>query len=262
MKAEHLAAVLALGLSVPTAGLSQTSAKAPEASVPPLTYLANEGVMLRGRGGRVFIDAFFGDGLPEYPTVPQPLRDLLERARVGFDGPAVVLTTHAHRDHFDSTALARYLENNPEARALGPPDPGARPEPLDLGWVQVRALAIPHAQPVRRQVGHVAWLLTLDGLTALHVGDANSEPDTWRGLGLPSTGVDLALVPFWYALEDRRFAALLEVTRARKVVLLHGPLGPEGDRLQHLGGWDAWGRGLRERYPPVRTPSRPGTIVE
>ena len=237
-------------------GLLPTAAEAPR-----LTYLANEGVMLEGSGGRVFIDALFGDGLPQYAAVPPGLRDSLERARPGFDGPAVVLTTHAHRDHHDAAALGRYLSSNPKARSLGPPDPGAPPDSVDVGWVRARALALPHGRTVR-PVGHAAWLVTLDGVTALHIGDTMSEPDSWPTFGLPAAGVDLALVPYWYALEEARFARVLAVTRARAVVLLHSPLGPEGDSLASRGGWEAWSRDLRRRYPQVRAPSRPGTAVD
>ena len=231
-----------------------------QAALPTLTYLANEGVMLQGRGGRVFIDALFGDGLPQYAALPPGLRDSLERARPGFDGPALVLATHAHRDHHDAAALARYLASNPRARRLGPPDAGAPADSLDLGWVRAEGLALPHGHTVR-PVGHAAWLVTLDGVTALHIGDTSSEPDTWPGLGLPRAGVDLALVPYWYALDEARFARVLEITRAGTVVLLHAPLGPEGDRLRSRGGWEAWSADLRRRYPAVATPSQPGTMV-
>lgn len=261
----HLAIGFASLIGLPTDGLAQTSHsptedRVPAPAAPALIYLANEGIMLRGSGGQVFIDAFFGDGLPDYPAVPQPLRDSLEQALTGFGGPALVLTTHAHRDHFDAGALARYLESNPAARALGPPDSGKGPVPLDLGWVRVRPVALPHGHTMR-PVGHTAWLVMLDGITALHIGDSDSDPASWPALGLPATGVDLALVPFWYAMDERRFTALLEVTRARAIILLHAPLGPQGDRLRQFGGWEAWSRTLHQRYPQVRTPSRPGEEV-
>lgn len=246
-----------------------------KARPPMVRYLANEGVLIEGRGGRVFIDAFFGDGLPDYAVVPAALRDSLERGLGGFDGPAVVLTTHGHRDHFDAPALARYLASNAEAVAVGPPETGARldsvvaagreriravspsadrPAAVDLGWVRLLALAIPHG-PTSRPVQHAAYLLTLDGTTLLHLGDTGSDPDTWPALGLPSGGVDVALVPYWYALDETRFAALLAVTRARTVVLLHTPRA-DGDNR-----WAAIARDLRKRYRQVEIPASPGAAV-
>lgn len=246
---------------------------------PRFRYLANEGVLLEGDGGRVFIDAFFGNGLPDYAVVPAALRDSLERGLSGFDGPAVALTTHAHRDHFDAPALARYLASNAQALSLGPGEAGTRldslapplrprvrtvapseasPATVDLGWVRLQALAIPHGH-TSRPVQHVAWLLTLDGTTLLHLGDTNSDPDTWRAFGLPAGGVDVALVPCWYALDEARLRSLLATTRARRVVLLHVPLdGAPSGYAGERGGWEAFGRDLRTRYPQVEIATRPG----
>ena len=53
-------AVLALAaVAYPSLAVAQTS---PPTDALRLTYLANEGVMLEGRKGRVLIDALFGDG--------------------------------------------------------------------------------------------------------------------------------------------------------------------------------------------------------
>jgi L-ascorbate metabolism protein UlaG (beta-lactamase superfamily) len=219
-------------------------------------YLANEGVILEGPRGRVLIDALFGDGLPQYAIVPPASRDSLERAVGHYGGPAVVIVTHAHRDHFDSAAVARYRRHNPAAVVVGPPAPGAAPAPpVDLGWVRIRPLAIPHG-PTSRPVGHAAYLVTLGGTTALHLGDTQSDPDTWRGAGVPETGVNLALVPYWYALEKGRLEAAMAVLRARTVVLFHAALE------QGESGWAEVSRELRERYPQVRTPLVPGEVVE
>jgi L-ascorbate metabolism protein UlaG (beta-lactamase superfamily) len=247
-------AVLALAaVACPSLAIAQTS---PPTDALRLTYLANEGVMLEGRTGRVLIDALFGDGLPDYAVVPRAMRDSLERAQGAFGGPTIVLTTHAHRDHYDAAAVARYREHNRAAVLVGPPGPsGAEPaEAVDVGWVQVRPLAIPHGVTVR-PVGHAAYLVTLDGLTALHLGDTQSEPATWVSAGVPAAGVDLALVPFWYALDQGRFQALLEVLRAGTVVLLHTP-------RQDDGGWAGARRELQDRYPQVRIPRAPGEVIE
>ena len=130
---------------------------------------------------------------------------------------------------------------------------GAKPATLDLGWVRIHALAIPHGHTVR-PVQHVAYLLALDGTTVLHLGDTSSDPETWPALGLPARGVDVALVPFWYALDGERFRSLLQVTHASTVVLLHLPRTPDQS-------WDESARELRERYPQVEIPMRPGMGV-
>jgi len=238
---------LALGLLTASAG------------PPPVrvTYLANEGVMLTSARGRVLIDALFGDGLPEYAVVPRPSRDSLERAGAGYGGPALLLFTHDHRDHYDSAAVARYLASNPGAVAIGPPGtaPHGQTRATDLGWVQARPVPVPHG-PTIHPVGHTGWLVILDGLTAVHLGDTSGDPGSWPDLDLPEAGVDVALVPYWLALDEDRFRSLLEVVRARTVVLLHVGLA------EATGEWPAQFKELQARHQGLRAPSRPGEVVD
>jgi len=245
--------VLALTLAKPVFAQS--------ASEPParLTYLANEGVMLSSDRGRVLIDALFGNGLPDYTVVPRPTRDSLERAVGEYGGPALVLSTHAHRDHYDSAAVTRYLASNPDAVVIGPPGPPPRDTvpSADLGWVRVRPISVPHG-PTHRPVRHTWYLVELGGTTALHLGDTSADPRSWSDLGLPAGGVDIALVPYWYALEDAAFQRLLEVIQARTIVVLHVSLGAaRGD-----GDWPARLRDLQARYPRVRAPRQAGQAVD
>jgi L-ascorbate metabolism protein UlaG (beta-lactamase superfamily) len=222
-----------------------------------LTYLANEGVMLSSPRGRVLIDALFGDGLPEYAVLPHPLRDSLERAAGDYGGPALVLSTHAHRDHYDSAAVGRYLASNPDAVVIGPPGvpPHDEVRAADLGWVRVRPIPVPHG-PTLRPVKHTWYLIDLGGTTALHLGDTSADPKGWSHLELPARGVDIALVPYWYALEDASFQRLLDVIHARTVVLLHVSRGAG------RGEWPARFRELQARYPQVRAPWQPGEVVD
>jgi len=107
-------------------------------------------------------------------------------------------------------------------------------------------------------VGHTWYLVELGGTTALHLGDTSGDPKSWPELGLPVGGVDIALVPYWYALEDARFQRLLDAVHARTVVLLHVSLGAaRGD-----GGWPARLRELQARYPQVRAPGQPGEAIK
>ena len=246
-------AVLAVAMAAPV--IAQT----PDEPAARLSYLANEGVMLSSPRGRVLIDALFGDGLSDYAVVPHPMRDSLERAAGDYGGPALVLSTHAHRDHYDSAAVARYLASNPDAVIVGPPGlpPHDAIRAADLGWVKVRPIPIPHG-PTQRPVGHTWYLVELGGTTALHLGDTSGDPKSWPELGLPVGGVDIALVPYWYALEDARFQRLLDAVHARTVVLLHVSLGAARDD----GGWPARLRELQARYPQVRAPGQPGEVVE
>jgi hypothetical protein len=49
------------------------------------------------------------------------------------------------------------------------------------------------------RAGHTGYLVTLHGTTAVHLGDTSGDPKAWPDLGLPEEGVDIPLVPYWYA---------------------------------------------------------------
>lgn len=249
-----------------------------------VTYLANEGVMLETPSGRVLIDALFGDGLESYQNLAQPMRDSLESASGAFGGRAVTLATHLHRDHFDATATLRYLTSNPSAVAILPADAFERAHAAspteavrtrvhtagadegawrdhDLGWVHVRALGMPHGHTTVR-VDHAAWLVRLDGWTALHIGDTQMPPGEWHSLGLAGNGVDVALIPYWYMMDDDFASALIAIAKPRTIVILHGPVpGGEGSALRERGGWDGLRRELQTRYPQLRAPWTAGEVI-
>lgn len=73
---------------------------------------------------------------------------------------------------------------------------------------------------------------------------------------MPEAGVDIALVPYWYALEEGRLEEAMTVLRAKTVVLFHAALE------EAESGWAEVSRGLRERYPAVRAPVVPGEVLE
>jgi L-ascorbate metabolism protein UlaG (beta-lactamase superfamily) len=208
--------------------------QSPLAGQLTVEYLANEGVLLAHGQTTVAIDAFFGDGLPGYPTVPRATRDSLERARGRFGEIDLVLVTHQHADHFSAAALARHLRANPGAhlaaapaivaalRAAGWTDPARTavvlPSPserrvLTAGGVGLEAIGLEHAG-----IDHLAWVVSLGGVRTLHAGDADPSPGDLRLAA--GEGVDLFLTPFWIAL-GRRGPERLAATRARQVAAFH-----------------------------------------
>lgn len=98
--------------------------------------------------------------------------------------------------------------------------------------------------------------MTLDGTTALHLGDTQSDPATWRAAGMPETGAELALVPYWYALEEGLLEAAMAVLRTKRVVPSHAAL----EAMK--SDWPETSRGLLERHPEVRAPLAPGEIAD
>ena len=239
--------VLAATLAI-TSGMG---AQAPVPSPPAIRYVANAGVLVTVEGHRFLIDAPIRDGIPPYATSPVDERARLESASAPYDAVDAILITHWHEDHFSPEAVAAHLRRNGRAVLVSSPEvvarvravaahlpvqrlrgilpaPG-RSEAVTVGSVPVRVLRIRHNPTRRLPEQHVGFLIG-EAAPVLHVGDADPAGDNFGLLrNLPK--VDVALLPFWYVLDDasRRFVA--------------DAIGPRADR-RHSSA--ASGRGGRD----------------
>ena len=250
-----------------------------DSTVVRLTYLANEGVMAELPSGRVFFDALFGSGLDGYYVVPPNVRDSLESAAGRFGGRAVLLFTHSHPDHFNANSTIRYLNANAQSTAIMPSDArsaataGGAPRertivagaPVDghrdhdLGWARVRALGMTHGGP---RPEHAAYVVDVDGWSMLHIGDTGSEPQTWQAMGFPADGVDVALVPYWYMMDEALASQLVTHAKPKHIVVLHGPTpDAEDPGLRGLGGWAGFERRIMAAHRNAHVPGPDGETI-
>ena len=220
-----------------------------------VTHVANAGVLFESAGTRLLIDAPIRDGIPPYGTPSVDVRRQLEAASAPFDRVTAILITHWHEDHFSAEAVAAHLAANRQAvlitsaeivarvRQAAPalpaaqfraatPGPGAATR-VDAGEVPVHVLRIRH-NPVRRvPEEHVGFLI--EGCrTLLHTGDADPQPDNFRILDrLPQ--VDVALLPFWYVLDQKPRAFVDAAIHPGRVLAMHIPPPDAADVAQRLG---------------------------
>ena len=213
-----------------------------------LTYLGNEGVLLTVGARQVAIDALHRDfpRPPHYERLPAAQLERLETAQPPFSRLRVHLTTHVHDDHFHPQSVARFLGARPGAVAVVPREapgrvcPGKAPcavrsqlrvrEPswgrervLELEGMRVSILELPHARGARTEVENLGYLVSLGGVKVLHVGDAHMDAQAFAGFRLPERRIDVALVPYWYLLEEEGRRLVREHIGARRVVAFHVP---------------------------------------
>lgn len=209
--------ILALLTLVATA----TPSLSAQAAKVELTYLANMGVLLEGGGKRVVIDGFHRGGLAMYAAVPQEMLEPLEQARTPFGTLDLVLTSHRHLDHFDASSVAARLgadsvvlyvaaqetvdsllarttlpQSHPRTRGIVPPGHGE--QRLRVAGIDLTVLDLPHSPTPSRRVANVGFLLDLDGVRVLHIGDADPAAANFEVHRLAARRVDVAIVPFWY----------------------------------------------------------------
>lgn len=186
-----------------------------------ITYLANEGFLIRSAEHAVLIDALSGDGIGGYPAVPREVRKSMERGEPPFERVDLVLATHHHGDHFDAAAVADFLERHPEAlfvstdqaverlsaelpeaspararvRAANPA-PG-RPARLAHRGLDVQAFALHHGHGMDPPVRNLGFVVEIGGLVLLHVGDTEVTPEEFARSGITEREIDVALLSYW-----------------------------------------------------------------
>lgn len=185
-----------------------------------VTYLGNEGFLVRSGSQAVLFDALFGAGLPEYDRVPAATVRDMEAGRSLFSHIEVVFISHVHPDHFELSSTLRFLKTHSAAVVVAPVQVSERlrkalagdPRALaqirtaasnqgklrmeDAGRIQFGSFPLRHG-PVQND----AYIVVLNGRVILHLGDADLPLSGLAGAGLPHS-VDLVFIPFWQLTEN------------------------------------------------------------
>lgn len=241
----HRSALALTPLGIALCALASPAAWSHEQPASPceVRYVANAGVLVRLGEARLLIDAPIRQGIPPYATSSPEERVRLERAAAPYDRVDAILITHWHEDHFSPEAVAAHLTGNTRAVLVSSPEvvervrqvathlPDARfravlPEPgasrlVMVGTLPVRVLRIRHNPARRPPEQHVGFLVG-DNPAVLHTGDADPQADNFTVLrGLPR--VRLALLPFWYVLNETNRRVVRESIAPDRIVAMHLP---------------------------------------
>ena len=203
-------------------------AEAPSAARPQVevTYLANEGFLLRSGGSSVLIDAFIARPYAGSPALPGAAMNQLKQAAAPFDGVDLALVSHGHGDHFQPVPARAFMAAAPEAVLASTPQvieqflhhyplgiegrerlQTVLPEPgewlrFEQGGIGVEVMSLSHGTGEFASVQNLGHLIRIGGMTVLHVGDAAIDARSFAPYELAGAGIDVALLPYWYWLED------------------------------------------------------------
>ncbi len=227
-----------------------------------LTYLANEGFLVRSGEHKLLIDAFVVEPYSIYAAVPPEIQAELLAGRAPFDGIDLALASHVHPDHFQPGPAAAFLGGHPEtelcsspqvleklraelqgapalerARELLPEDGGR------LAWerdgIRIELLRLPHAGGERtRDVQNLGHRIELGGASLLHVGDADVGAEELARYALAPGSSDVALVPYWWLSDAEGIRRARELTGARTLVAVHVPPGELAEVKRALASLD------------------------
>lgn len=243
--------LLAAILAAPAFAFAQTKTETSEEPAKPhwswrVTYIANEGVLLGRDENSVLIDALFRDGVAGYDRLDSFTQNFIESGGRPFDKVALVLATHKHADHFDASAVARFLRENEEAVFASSPqvaelllplvagdagmvkrvrkvDPeGGDTVAFSVGDLKVEALRLSHGDGMET-LTNLGFIVHMGDRRVLHVGDAHLSEETMASLMRHAANVDAACVPYWWLLEEQGRSFVRDTLNAKRVIAIHIP---------------------------------------
>jgi len=263
-----LAIAFVLGAGLPTAANSQAvSAR--------VTYIGNEGFFLSTGGAGVLVDALVRRGIRPYVKANAQDREQLELAQGPFDQVTLVLATHHHADHFDAQAVRSHLERNPNAvfvstaqavelvletgpgaAALGTRLIAVQPkegtvERLSFPGVELDVFNLHHGRDRQPVVENLGFLVDVEGLRFLHVGDTEATRDELMALALGGLEIDVAFIPYWKLLWGEP-GFVEDAIGSARVAAMHIPSArAQSDYFGEFEDLDGLVGGLEEAYPGI-----------
>ena len=263
-----LAIAFVLGAGLPTAANSQAvSAR--------VTYIGNEGFFLSTGGAGVLVDALVRRGIRPYVKANAQDREQLELAQGPFDQVTLVLATHHHADHFDAQAVRSHLERNPNAvfvstaqavelvletgpgaAALGTRLIAVQPkegtvERLSFPGVELDVFNLHHGRDRQPVVENLGFLVDVEGLRFLHIGDTEATRDELMALALGGLEIDIAFIPYWKLLWGEP-GFVEDAIGSARVAAMHIPSArAESDYFGEFEDLDGLVGGLEEAYPGI-----------
>lgn len=232
-------------------------APAPASQELELTYLANEGFLLRSGQDAVLIDAFVAEPYAGYTALPPNLLEQMLAPRAPFAGVTVTLASHIHRDHFQVETAVLYLGANPGSLLASSPDVvgsllDAGPQLQDRvesilpeegesitrvwGSIRVDFLRLSHGSGEFASLQNLGHFIHIGGWKILHVGDAESGVARFGEYDLAGRDLDVALIPYWYFSSESGRRVLEGDLAARTRIAVHIPAPELDDVRKELGG--------------------------
>ncbi len=222
----------------------------PRLPLVEISYVANMGVLIRGATGSVMIDGLHQRYGPAYLPTPDSVVAQVNRSVRPYDHLSALLVTHYHRDHFSAELVRGFLKASATKRVAGAPQviDSLPPAQTINAWNQnrlvladsgagitIQAFDLPHTWPRRHaRVQNIGYLVTIDGIRILHVGDADVDPEVFGRVTFGQ--IDVAIVPSWFIDGSGRSRIVTDQIRPARVIVTH--LEP-GAAPESAEGWVA-----------------------
>lgn len=219
-----------------------------------VTYLGNEGLMVRSGKHKLLFDPFFHNAFGSLQLVPEPIVKAIMAGQSPYDEIEAIFVSHAHEDHFSALDIKNFLHTHAKTKLIAPkqavdelmklPDTGGlmsqviavdlsygvAPWQLTMGDLWIEAVRIPHIgwpRSERAKVENLVFRISIGSkITLMHLGDA--DPNLIHFI--PFTAhwqkqlTNTAFPPFWFFLSANGNQILDHQINATQAIGIHVPV--------------------------------------
>ncbi|MDD4492248.1 MAG: MBL fold metallo-hydrolase [Bacteroidales bacterium] len=233
-----------------TSAISQSTCK--------ITYIANEGFLIKADDKKILIDALFGGFDGNWCDKPNDdTKSKLERAVSPFDNVDIIAISHKHQDHFNPEMVIKHIINNPKCIVVCPKQadsllksysnyviiknniiaitpPINRDTSLKFKNINIRILRLEHSHYYiqdeitglkinkHENIENIGFVINVGGIKVFHCGDANPwKEEEYRVFNLKKERVDVALLENLFMNDSQTKEILNNYINPKKIILMH-----------------------------------------
>ncbi len=216
---EYFAQVISIGAGIANLNAVSSPSNSSEFSdkTVKITYLGNDGVLIADSLNRVIVDGLPGN-LSGWVAIPVGVASSVNTGTHPYGGIDLVLITHNHGDHVNTTTVNAFLANNPNAMVIGPPQivggiTSNRVIPISPAFQQkadttvngvfVEVLHLRHFNQFGMDFSttqNFGYVIHLGGKKIVHLGDVDYADDNFQNFSLDQQNIDAVLIPTFNTL--------------------------------------------------------------
>ena len=221
-----------------------------------ITYIANEGFLLKTLSKKILIDALFSDGYGYFSIPSKEVANDIMNDKAPFDSVNLYFLTHYHKDHCDSKLINDYLKTHPKIKLVTSKPSLVFIDGEQFGFVQlkkqfceitpeinqsisqmigaipVKALGLKHMSFYQNDIDleeymyNVGFYFDLDGIKIFHSGDIklNNLQDYIVKNGKWTDKIDVAFL--YYELfnsEHSDLKYIMTTLNPKYIIIMHVP---------------------------------------
>ena len=219
-----------------------------------ITYIANEGFLIKGKTKKILIDGIFTEGWNKY-HIPDPDSDpeaLLKTrsAQWPFDSIDVLLFTHDHPDHINPEYVSENMMHNKKSVLICPSQVRDLMESVGnsdktenrimsvtpeynkgtdtvIQNIKFKIISLPHADDNLQEVQNIGYIFTIDGINIFHAGDAApNDTGYYQHTDIDKDSIDIAFLPRWFF--DNSYGdkgkKIIRYINPKVIIIMHLPV--------------------------------------